>query len=513
MSDKSTDNAIPESAKPSIAKVDMVAGLPEQQEKPAPEAYSMHGAEYKRPDAEQEESELNWFERITGQLVGVALLRWIPEEKIEVLDWEEDSNRAMVEASPLRARRLLHGMFTVVVGLLVWAGFADIDQVVRGEGKVIPSQSVQVVQSQDGGVLLEKAVKGGQVVEKGQLLVRLDKTRFSSDFRENAVQIKYLQVKAARLRAISNGEEFVVPADYKATDSDSASEEYRLYLSDIEDLKGQREIADQQLSQSEQELVELMASLAKTKRDYELATKEYELHKPLAASGAVSPVEILRLERDQSSARGLLKETEAKVSRATSGVDEAKQRFNQVDIDFKNIKREELSDVVSRINSLQEISVGLQDRVAQTAIYSPVRGTIKSIHYNTIGGVIQAGSPVLDIVPLDDTLLFDVKITPQDIAFLSPNQKANVKITAYDFAVYGGLEGTLERIGVDTIPDEEGAPFYMVKVRTQKASLGKNMPIIPGMVAQVDILTSKKTVLAYLLKPVLRAKEYALTEQ
>jgi membrane fusion protein, adhesin transport system len=212
----------------------------------------------------------------------------------------------------------------------------------------------------------------------------------------------------------------------------------------------------------------------------------------------------LRGEREQSSAQ---------VTRAKAAINEARRKVEQVQLDFRNTKRNELADATATLNSLSEGSVGLSDRVKQAEVRAPVRGTIKRLLVNTEGGVVLPGRDIVEIVPLDDTLLLEAKIAPRDIAFLSPGQQAMVKFTAYDFIVYGGLEARVESIGADTITDEEGNSFYLVRVRTHQSSLGENLPIIPGMVAEVDIMTGRKSVLSYVLKPVLRARQYALTER
>jgi len=274
-----------------------------------------------------------------------------------------------------------------------------------------------------------------------------------------------------------------------------------------------RLIAEQQLLQRQQELVEVNAKLKQSSKSFDYASKELSVTAPLVSSGAVSEVEILRLRRDVSRFKGERDQASAQRKRIISAISEAKEKIKEVELKFKNEIREDLSEVTTRINGLFESSVGLSDRVKLTAVRSPVHGTVKQLFYNTVGGVVAPGKEVVEIVPLDEALLLEARIRPKDIAFLTYGQEALVKFTAYDFAIYGGLKGTLEHIGADTVMDEDGNPFYTVRIRTLKSSLGENKPIIPGMVAQVDILTGKKSILTYLLKPVLRAKNYAFTER
>jgi len=262
-----------------------------------------------------------------------------------------------------------------------------------------------------------------------------------------------------------------------------------------------------------EELVELTAREAQAARSLELANRELTITRPMVASGAVSEVEILRLEREVNELSGERQQADAQMHRIESSIVEAQSKLSSVEVEFNNEVREELADTLSRINSLRETGEGLSDRVRGTEIRSPVKGTIKQLYFYTIGGVVLPGKEIIEIVPADDTLFLEVRIRPKDIAFMVPGQEALVKFTAYDFVVYGGLKGVVEHIGADTVMDEEGNPFYEVIVRTIKSSLASDKPIIPGMVVEVDILTGKKTVLDYLMKPILRAKQYAMTER
>jgi adhesin transport system membrane fusion protein len=204
----------------------------------------------------------------------------------------------------------------------------------------------------------------------------------------------------------------------------------------------------------------------------------------------------------------------AQISRIQAAINEAQRKIEEVELTFRNEASKELSETMAKLNSLAEGSVALSDRVKQSSIRSPVKGTVKRLLVNTVGGVVQPGKDMIEIVPLEDALLLEAKVQPRDIAFLRPGQPVMVKFTAYDFSIYGGLDGTLEHIGADSVMDEKGNAFYTVRVRTSKPGFGDaNLPIIPGMVAEVDILTGKKSVLAYLIKPVLRAKSVALTER
>ena len=397
--------------------------------------------------------------------------------------------------------------------LVVWSAFAQIDTVTRGQGKVIPSRQVQIVGSQDGGVITEILVREGDTVSKGQLLLKLDQTRSRASLGESRAELAGLSVKAARLQAIVDGQGFEPTMEMLSESPEVVRQELRLYQSSLDELQIQEEIAKQQLTQRQEELAELQARESQLATELELADEELTRTRPMIASGAVSEVEILRLQREVNKAEGELKQTRAQIQRVTASITEAEGKLKGVRLEFLNESREQLTETVTRINALREATEGLSDRVRQTNVLSPVTGTIKQLYYNTVGGVVLPGRDIVELVPSDDTLLAEVRVRPQDIAFLAPGQVANVKVTAYDFVVYGGLKGKVEQISADTVLDEEGNAFYEVTVRTEQADFGDDKPIIPGMTVEADILTGKKTVLAYLMKPVLRAHQRALSER
>lgn len=445
-------------------------------------------------------------------LLEPVLGRWPgPEER--ALSFIDDADHAIALQEPLRARFVLRAAMLAAVILLIWAALAQIDEVTRGEGRVIPSRQLQVIQSVDGGVVSEVLVKEGQVVEEGQLLLRIDQTRFVSTMRESRSQYLSLQAKAARLRAIAEGKPFVPPAEVVKEDPDTVAAERRLYESRRSELETSIAISRQQLAQRQQELVEVRARRDSAQQGLELTSRELAVTKPLITSGAVSEVDILRLERDVSRYRGERDQSAAQIARIGSAINEAERKIQEVELNFRNEASKELSDTVSRLNSLSEGGVGLADKVDKAMVRSPVKGTVNRILVNTVGGVVQPGKEVIEIVPLEDALLLEARVAPKDIGFLAAGQPALVKFTAYDFSIYGGLEAKVEHIASDTVTDDKGNAFYVIRVRTNKPRLAANLPIIPGMVAEVDVKTGKKSVLTYLLKPVLRARAVALTER
>ena len=424
-----------------------------------------------------------------------------------------DTDYAILQQEPLRAKVLLKSIGIAFAIFVMWAAVSQVDEVTRGEGKVIPSRQLQVLQSLDGGIVSEILVREGEVVQPEQILLRIDQTRFVSSVRESRVQYTALVAKAARLRALTEGVPFRIPDEVLKEDPKTAEEERRLYESRKSELETTTSIARQQLTQRQQELVETRAKHEQAAKAYELSARELTVTKPLIGSGAVSEVELLRLERDVSRFRGEREMAAAQISRIQASIGEAGRKVEEVGLAFRNESGKELAETMSKLNSLAEGSVGLSDKVSRSVLRSPVKGTVKRLLINTVGGVVQPGKDVVEVVPLEDNLLLEARVQPRDIAFLRPGQKTVVKFTAYDFSIYGGLEGKLEHIGADTVVDEKGNAFYIVRVRTNKSTLGDNLPVIPGMVAEVDIVTGEKSVLTYLLKPVLRAKARAFTER
>jgi adhesin transport system membrane fusion protein len=406
-------------------------------------------------------------------------------------------------------------MSLLTVGVLIaWASTANIDEVVRGEGKVVPSRQVQVIQSLDGGVVQQILVRPGDKVVKEQVLLRIDPTRYSSSLGENRAEALALKAKIARLEAIANDTPYQAPEDVQAQAPALAEQERNVWLARTRELQANLEVAREQLNQRQQELRSTIANRDQAATSCGLASREYSMTKPLLSSGAVSQVDLLRLQRDVARFCGEQKAAAAQIDKIQASIQEAEAKLKETEVTFRNQARTDLSDARAKLSALLESQVALADRVTLSNIRSPVNGTVKTLTANTVGGVVQPGKDIMEIVPSDDTLLLEVRINPRDIGFLYPGQKAEVKFTAYDFSIYGGLQGHVEEIGADSITDEKGNSYYIVKVRTETAYVGSDeRPIIPGMMAEVHILTGKRTLMQYLLKPVLRAHSNAFRER
>lgn len=439
--------------------------------------------------------------------------RWVPTETKEDLHWDDEADLAILEQTPVKARLLLYAVAATLAVFLLWAWFAKVDEVTRGDGRVIPSKQVQVIQSLDGGIVSEILVSEGQTVVVGTPLIRIDETRAASSLRENQAQYLAFLAKQSRLKALAEGASFNPPDEVKIDAPETYDQEYALYVSSKDELQSSMEIARDQMVQREKELLEVQFRKEIAEKNYESANKELAANKPLLMSGAVSEIDILKLEREVTKARGDIDQARAQISRIQSSIGEARRKISEVQQTFKSKVRTELNDITARLNSVAEVSVSLKDKVNQSTLKSPVNGKVSRLFFNTVGGVIQPGKEVLEVVPTDDALILETKIQIKDIAFIRILQPAVVKLSAYDYTIYGTLDAIVEHISADSIVDDKGNAYYIVRVRTLKSNLGKGLPIIPGMVAQVDIMTGKKTILSYLLKPVLKAKSYAFSER
>jgi adhesin transport system membrane fusion protein len=409
--------------------------------------------------------------------------------------------------------------FTVCLMILVfvvWAKNAVLDEVTRGMGQAIPSQHVQVIQNLEGGILADILVTENQTVEKGDVLVRLDNTMAASQYRDAFAKSLEHEAAIARLTAEANQTDIDFPPIVLENDSQMAGDQKVIYEARKKQLELEINILKSEYNQKEQEIEEVKGRRKEVKKDLNLALEQKNIAEPLMKKGLYSRVDFIKLDRDVVRLRGEVNALGRSLPRLNNEAEEAREKIARRRAEFGSAALEEISRRRVELKSLKEVLAAGQDRVSRTDVRSPVKGTVKQIIINTIGGVLRPGDPILEIVPLDDTLLFEVRIKPADIAFLYPGQKAKIKITAYDFSIYGGMEGVVEQISADTLQDERGEYHYRVKLRTKTNAItyrGSKLPIIPGMTASVDILTGNKSVLDYLLKPLLKASQNALRER
>lgn len=423
-----------------------------------------------------------------------------------------------------RARQVVWLIAALVIFSLLWAAFSKLDEVVVGDGKVVPSSSVHLVQSLEGGILREVKVEVGQQVAIGQDLIVLDDTRFRAAFQE-AEQSRF-SLTARRFRLAAELESVAMPSE-GADARDILVQEVPLQLTDIPDatannarasyaerlnqLRSQLNASEENINEQAEALSEAEVQSQTLRRSLALVNEEIALVSELVESGSVAEIELLALKRDRVSFEGELEASLANQRRIAAGVEEAVATRRNVALDFRARVQAELNDTDTRLAQLGESLTAQADQLARTRITSPVSGIVKDIAIRSVGGVVRPGEPILEIIPLDDQLIVETRISPRDIAFVENGLTASVKFSAYDFVVYGGLQGEVTYVSADALQDEDGTTYYRAHIRTNTNSLNE-WPIIPGMQATVDILTGQKTVLSYWLKPILRARATALRE-
>jgi len=449
------------------------------------------------------------------------------------LEMADDVYGAMLTETPTAQRLIIWALFALFVCFFVWAYFAELDRVVRGEGKVVPSSQVQIIQSLDGGILQDLYVQEGMAVTKGQPLARIDDTRFRSDMAQQTQEVDSLRADIIRLRSelssilISNANNWKLqiqiqqktltfPEDLVTTAATLIERQQEEYIGRLNSLENQVAIQAQQIMQRQQEIKELESKISTLRSSLRLANRELKLTRPLAEKNIVPEVELLKLQRTVNQLNGELSALRAQIPRNQSALQESVLKRRELVFKFRTDARAQLNEKQAALSSITEAQVGVKDKVTKALITSPVVGTVKTLHINTLGGVVKPGQVLLEIVPTEDKLLVEAKIIPKDIAFIHVGLPARVKISAYDFTRYGGLDGVVELISADTTQDEEGNSYYVVRIRTTESGMNRDnkidMPIIPGMLTSVDVMVSKRTILEYLLNPLLRAKEMALRE-
>ncbi|MEM8651081.1 MAG: HlyD family type I secretion periplasmic adaptor subunit [Pseudomonadota bacterium] len=406
----------------------------------------------------------------------------------------------------------------ITIGLFVgWASFAEIEEVTSGEGKVIPSGQIQVVQTLEGGIVSSISVSEGELVEKGQVLIQIDDTSFSSQLGELEQRQAALKIERLRLNAEANQQdEFVVDADVMKLYEASVRAEAAVFASRRKQLLNELEVLENRLEQRNFEFQEATALETKIRTALEPLQKEAELTRRMVSRGVVPEIELLRLESRLAELAGDFEVAKSSKPRLQASIREAENLKQTTRNNYVNNARERLAKLEAELSVIQETIRAATDRVTRAQLRAPVKGIVNKINVATIGAVVQPGKDIMQIVPVDDGLMIEARIRPQDVAFLKPNEEASVKLTAYDYLIYGDLRGQVVRISADTIESTEGEEFYQVIVRTDKNHLGETedrFPIIPGMIATVDIKTGKNTVLSYLMKPILRAQKESLRER
>lgn len=438
------------------------------------------------------------------------------EPKIKETDFMSELDAATKMRPATSATLMLFSIMGLVVFAIIWAGIAKVEVLTRGQGQVVPSQDIQVVQSLEGGIVEELLVGPGDVVKRDQVLMRLSDIQFSSEERGTEARFLGLEAKKARLNAEAGGEEFAMPPEVSEQAPQIAANERALFESRQRELQNAYDILDDRIAKANAELAEVRAQINRLSSNRSSLRKELEITRDLVAKRAVPKLEELRLTRELNDISGQINAQSQRQKALQAEVQVAEgERASQLD-KFRSQALGELNSVETEIASLRESLRSIGDRVSRREVRAPVDGVVNNIAVRTIGGVVEPAMQLVEIVPVDEELKIIARIQPNEIAFIRPGQPAKVKITAYDAQKYGSLDGELVRIGATSGRDQDGGTFFEIEVHTAKNFMGtaeNPLPITPGMVADVEVITGKRTILDYLLKPVLRARDRAFTEQ
>lgn len=425
------------------------------------------------------------------------------------------------EGTRLFGHLLLGAIFIVAVAFLTWSNYAVLDVITRGEAKVVPSSQTQVIQSLDGGILEEMKVRDGETVEKGQpiLIIRNDTAKFS--LAELTQRFYIAQAAIARLQAeidgVKSADDINFPADLVAKYPDKVQAEKAQFTVRMAQLRSQQATLNDEVSQREQEVRAIDTKIKSARSLIGTAQKRLNNLIKLRAAGGAGENEVLEGEQQVQQFQADIENAQAERPAARAALQTSQSKMAEAVATYRAQAAQEIAKHQTDLATVTESMQDATAKVRRTEVVSPVKGTVKDIKIRTLGGVIQPAQDIMEIVPIEDNLLIEAQIRPQDRGFIAPGQPAKIKITAYDFSIYGGLDGRVEDISADAIENEKKELYFRVRLRTDRNSLigkeGQDLPIIPGMTASVDILTGKKTVLEYLMKPILKAREEALTER
>ena len=432
------------------------------------------------------------------------------------LVYMQSLSAAVVQRSPRYLILVVMLILLFVLSAIVWMSWASVDVVIRGSGKVIPASQLQLIQSLEGGIVSEILIEEGQLVEANQSLVKISDIAFASSFEENRLLYFELLAKSSRLTAEATGGDFVENDEVKQNTPQLLSSEQSLFYSNKRQLEDTLSILAEQINQQQSALQEILSKKRQLEKTLKLMKKEISIKLPLKKRGIISEVDFIQLQQREAEIEGELDTVNLSIPRIQSTIDEARFKKNKESLDFSNKAKRELNEITAEISRIKEAQTALKDRVNRTSLRSPVKGIVKRLYTNTIGGVVSPGSDVVEIVPQEDSLLIELKIKPADIASVSVGQSARLKFSAYDFAIHGSLQSELTFVSADTITNKEGESYYLVRVKPVESFLGHEqepLPIKVGMTAEADIITDKKTILQYLIQPVSRGLDKALRER
>ena len=432
------------------------------------------------------------------------------------LEYMNSLSAAVIYNRPKKLHWVLIAFLITITLFIIWASIAKIDEIARGSGKVVPNGQNQIIQNLEGGIVSEILVKEGESVEKDQILIKISNEKSNSTVASNELKALYLQAQIKRLESELKREVFTFENSDNEQLNDFLNNENELYLTNKKQLESKVSILKEQIKQKENESKDARQTIEHLRFSVNAISKEVEMTKPMVDRGIRSQVDFLNLQREQSDAKQKLQSVMLSIPKIESEILEINKKIDETYQMNDSQTREKLNETVSALKDLEANATASTDQVLRTIVKSPSNGIVQKLHINTIGGAIKPAQDLIEIVPTDYNLIVEVKILPKDIAFIYHGQKAIVKFSAYDFSIYGGLDGHVINISPDTITEKDDKTYYLVRIETEKNYIGekdKSMKIIPGMVADVDIITGKKTILDYILKPILKTKQYTFTER
>jgi adhesin transport system membrane fusion protein len=427
---------------------------------------------------------------------------------------------AREDRPPLFASASIFIIGALFVVFVAWASFAEVDEIARGDGKVIPASKTQIIQASEAGVVQEIAVTIGQVVKRNDLIIRLDNTLNTSSLGEQQAKARALEVRIARLKYEQAGNlsgPFPCPPDIQSVAPQICDNEQKLLVARRENFDNKLSVLKSRLDQRERELAEAVANSDRLTKNLVVSDQEAKLVDAMVKKGLMARTEQLRVEREQTELNGQLNLAGETIKKAKAAITVAQLQVEELGLQLQQEALDDLTQALADLSVVDETIRGATDKVARTDIRSPVDGIVNTLELNTVGAFVQPGAVVAGIVPTSETLLVEARVSPRDVAFIRPDQEALIKVTAYDFSIFGGIEGKVSNITADSLVDQKtGEPYYQVRVSTDKSTLerdGKAYSIIPGMICSVDIKTGRKTILHYLLKPINKAREEAMSER
>jgi len=421
-----------------------------------------------------------------------------------------------VDRGPQLAAKMIVLLLALLVLIgLVWAQLAKLDITVFGQGRVVPSAQLQVVQNLEGGIISRLHVKQGDLVTRGQVLIEIDNTGFASDYEEQ--RATFLGLLASQARLLAEVESRAPEFDVSLSEfPELMAQERQLWQQRQSELAVSLRVLQQQVMQRQLAREEVAAQLVSESTNLKLSKEELELNRPLVERGSTSKVEFLQLQREVAALEGKVASLKLSRNRSEAEIQEAKARKDERHSTFRSEAQGKLSEVRVRVRSLRESLKGDRDRVERRVVRSPVDGVVNRLLINTIGGVSRPGDDLVEIVPAEDSLLVDMRVMPADIGFIRAGQEATVRMTAYDSSIFGSLYGEVTQIGADTLTDQQGETYYQVLVKTEQNYMGTTdnpMPIIPGMVSEIHVTTGQRSLLDYLIKPITKLREQAFRER